>query len=103
MSHFVSKYYITAAIEVTAVLVKVLPSDDNVIPVVLQLEDDTIIEPTDLYQLMIANFSDPRAVAGDVDTSYVIINDDDGKLLYRRHIWYNVSKFREVKQQTFEF
>ena len=71
---------ITAAIEVTTVLVNVLPSDGHVISVVLPLEDDAIIEPTDLYQLMIVNFSDPRAVAGDVDTSYVIVNDDDGKL-----------------------
>ena len=70
----------TAAIEVTTVLVNVLPSDGNMISVVLQLEDDTIIEPTDLYQLMIVNFSDPRAVTGDVNTSYVIVNDDDGKL-----------------------
>ena len=62
------------------VLVYVAPFGDHVIPVVLQLEDDTIIEPTDLYQLMIVNFSVPRAVAGDVDTSYLIVNDDDGKL-----------------------
>ena len=61
------------------VLVYVAPFGDRIIPVVLQLEDDAIIEPTDLYQLMIVNFSDPRAVAGDVNTSYVIINDDDGK------------------------
>ena len=61
-------------------LVTVLPSDGQVISVVLQLEDDTIIEPTDLYQLTIVNFSDHRAVAGDINTSYVIVNDDDGKL-----------------------
>ena len=64
---------------------KVLPSDGHVISVGLQLEDDTIIEPTDLYQLMIVNFSDPRAViVGDMNTSYIIVNDDDGKY----HIWY---------------
>ena len=62
------------------VLVFVAPFGDNVIPVVLQLEDDTIIEPTDLYQLMIVNFTDHRAVIGDLSTSYVIVNDDDGKL-----------------------
>ena len=61
-------------------LVRILPSHGHVIPVVLQLEDDTIIEPTDLYQLMIVNFSDHRAVIGDLSTSYVIVNDDDGKL-----------------------
>ena len=61
-------------------LVNVLPSDGDVISVVLPLEDDTIIEPTDLYQLMIVNFSNPRAVTGDVDTSYVIVKDDDGQL-----------------------
>ena len=61
-------------------LVFVAPFGDNVIPVVLQLEDDTIIEPTDLYQLTIANFSNPRAVVvGDMSTSYIIVKDDDGK------------------------
>ena len=80
--------YITAAVEVTTVLVKVLPSDGHgiVIPVVLQLEDDKIIEPTDLYQLMIVNFSDPRAVAGDVSISYVIINDDDDRKLVHKNM-----------------
>ena len=76
----VSVYYITAAVEVTTVLVRILPSHGHVIPVVIQLEDDTIIEPTDLYQLIIVNLSDLRAVIGDVNTSYVIVNDDDGKL-----------------------
>ena len=62
-------------------MVFVAPFGGNVIPVVLQLEDDTIIEPTDLYQLTIVNFSDPIAVVvGDMSTSYVIVNDDDGKL-----------------------
>ena len=56
------------------------PSDDHVIPVVLKLADDTEIEPMDIYQLMIVNFSDPRAVAGDMDNSYIIVNDDDGKM-----------------------
>ena len=63
----------------------VLPSDGHMISVVLPLEDDAIIEPTDLYQLMIVNFSDPRAVVvGDMNTSYIIVNDDDGKY----YIWY---------------
>ena len=55
-------------------------SFDHVIPVVFDLVDDKEIEPMDVYQLMIVNFSDPRAVAGDTDTSYIIVNDDDGKI-----------------------
>ena len=62
------------------VLVNVSRFGDNVIPVVLDLADDKEIEPMDIYQLMIVNFSDPRAVAGDMDTSYIIVNDDDGKM-----------------------
>ena len=62
------------------VLVNVSPFGDNVIPLVLELADDSEIEPMDIYQLMIVNFSDPRAVAGDMDTSYIIVNDDDGKM-----------------------
>ena len=61
-------------------------SDDHVIPVVLKLTDDTEIEPMDIYQLMIVNFSDPRAVAGNMDTSYIVVNDDDGKITACIHI-----------------
>ena len=50
------------------------------IPVVFHLVDDDKIEPMDIYQLMIVNFSDPRAVAGDADTTYIVVNDDDGKM-----------------------
>ena len=63
----------------------VLPAGDNVIPVVLKLKNDKKVEPMDIYQLMIVNFSDPRAVAGDMDTSYIIVNDDDGKMQYSSH------------------
>ena len=70
----------TAAIKVVKVLVNVPPFGDNVIPVMLDLVDDRKIEPMDVYQLMIVNFSDPRAVSGDTDTSYIIVNDDDGKM-----------------------
>ena len=62
------------------VVVNVSPFGDNVIPVVLDLVDDNKNEPMDIYQLTIVNFSDPRAVAGDMDTSYIIVNDDDGKM-----------------------
>ena len=67
-----------AAISVMKVSVNVSPFD-HVIPVVFNLTDDQEIEPMDIYQLTIVNFSDPRAAAGDMDTSYIIINDDDGK------------------------
>ena len=62
------------------VLVSIPPFGDDVIPVVFHLVDDDKIEPVDIYQLMIVNFSDPRAVVGDVDTTYIFVNDDDGKL-----------------------
>ena len=35
--------------------------------------DDDKIEPMDIYQLMIVNFSDPRAMVGDVDATYIIV------------------------------
>ena len=50
------------------------------IPVKLKLANDRKIEPMDVYQLMIVNFSDPRVAVGDVDTTYIIVNDDDGKM-----------------------
>ena len=70
----------TAAIKVVRVVVDVMPFGDHVIPVTLRLTNDRKIEPMDVYQLTIVNFSDPRAAADDINTSYIIINDDDGKM-----------------------
>ena len=67
----------TAAINVTKVTVDISPSDDDVIPVVLELQDDSIVEPTDFYQLVIVNISDPNVLVGEVNTTIIIVNDDD--------------------------
>ena len=67
----------TAAINVTKVTVDISPSDDDVIPVVLDLQDDSIFEPTDIYQLMIVNMSDPSVAVGERNTLFIIVNDDD--------------------------
>ena len=61
----------------TKVTVDISPSDDDVIPVVLNLQDDSIVEPTDFYQLMIVNISDSSVVVGAVNTTFIIVNDDD--------------------------
>ena len=61
----------------TKVTVDISPSDDDVIPVVLDLQDDSIVEPTDFYQLVIVNISDPNIVVGEVNTTFIIVNDDD--------------------------
>ena len=88
-------------------LVNIVPFGDHVIPVVFELEDDNkIIEPMEFYHLTIVNISDPSAVAGDVNTTYIIVHDDDdsGKvvieseadcthIIIQRHFkmcrWYN--------------
>ena len=75
----------TVSIHIGEVLVTISPFDDDVKPVFLTLEDDKEIEPMDIYQLMVVNFSDPRVVVGDVDTTYIIIIDDDGKLSKNNH------------------
>ena len=65
----------------TKVTVDISPSHDDVIPVVLDLQDDSIVEPTDFYQLKIVNVSDPNVVVGGVNTTFIIVNDDDvGKI-----------------------
>ena len=65
----------------TKVTVDISPSDDDVIPVVLDLQDDSIVEPTDFYQLKIVNVSDPSVVVGRVNTTFITVNDDDvGKI-----------------------
>ena len=69
----------TAAINVTKVTVDISPSDDDIIPVVLDLQDDSIVEPTDFYQLIIVNISDPNVVVSAKNTTFIIVNDDDGK------------------------
>ena len=61
----------------TKVTVDISPSDDDVIPVVLDLQDDSIVEPTDFYQLVIVNISDSSVVVGAVNTTFIIVNDDD--------------------------
>ena len=62
-------------------IVNASPSHDDVIPVVLNLQDDSIVEPTDLYELTIVNISDPNVVVGEKNTSFIIVNDDDdGKI-----------------------
>ena len=75
---YVSSY--TAAINVTKVIVDISPSDDDVIPVVLNLQDDSIVEPTDFYELTIVDISDPNVVVGDMNTISITVNDDDGKI-----------------------
>ena len=61
----------------TKVIVDISPSDDDVIPVALNLQDDSIVEPTDIYQLMIVNMSDPNVAVGERNTLFIIVNDDD--------------------------
>ena len=67
----------TAAINVTKVTVDISPSDDDVIPVVLDLQDDSIVEPMDSYQVMILNTSDPNVAVGEINTVFIVVNDDD--------------------------
>lgn len=65
----------------TKVTVEISPSHDDVIPVVLDLQDDSIVETTELYQLIIVNVSDPNVVVGEVNITFIIVNDDDdGKI-----------------------
>ena len=68
-----------AAINVTKVTVDISPSDYDVIPVVLDLQDDSIVEPTDFYLLTIVNISDPNMVMGKNSTTVIIVSDDDSK------------------------
>ena len=66
----------------TKVTVDISPSDDDVIPVILDLQDDSIVEPTDFYQLAIVSISDPNIVVGEKNTTFIIINDDDDGKVY---------------------
>ena len=61
----------------TKVTVDISPSDDDVIPVVLDLQDDSIVEPTDFYQLIIVNTTDPNVIVGEANFTFIIVNDDD--------------------------
>ena len=61
----------------TKIITNISPSDDEVIPVVLDLQDDSIIEPTDFYQLAIVSISNPNIVVGEKNTTFIIISDDD--------------------------
>ena len=76
-SSYVCIHYFVAAINIVKAVVNISPSDDDVIPLVVDLQDDNIVEPTDFYQLTIVSVSDPNVVVGVVNTSFVIVNDDD--------------------------
>ena len=58
-------------------IVNIPPSANDLIPLKLNLLDDDIVEPTDLYQLTIVNISDPNVMLGRSSTSFIIVNDDD--------------------------
>ena len=49
-----------------------------------------IAEPRDFYQLSIVNVSDLSVVVGDINVTFIIINDVDGK------IWTKVCNIRIV-------
>ena len=51
-------------------------SDEDLIPLVLNLQDDNIVEPVDFYQLTIVNVSDPNVIVGDINATFIIVNDD---------------------------
>ena len=73
-------YYVclsTAAINVTKVIVNIPPSNEGLIPLVLNLQDDSIIEPVNIYQLTIINVSDPTVIVGNMNTAYITVNDDE--------------------------
>ena len=61
----------------TKVIVNIPPSDEELIPLVLDLQDDNIVEPVDFYQLTIVNVSDPNVIVGDINTTFIAVNDDD--------------------------
>ena len=61
----------------TKVIVNIPPSDEELIPLVLNLQDDSIVEPVDFYQLTIVNVSDPNVIVGNINTTFIIVNDDD--------------------------
>ena len=69
--------FVTAAINVTKVIVNIPPSADDVIPFTLDLLDDNIVEPIDFYRLTITNISDPNVTLGTINSSFIIVNDDD--------------------------
>ena len=70
-------YPCTVAINVTKVTVDISPSDDDVIPVVLD-HDGSIIEPKDLYQLSHdGKHQWPNVAVGEINTVPIVVNDDD--------------------------
>ena len=53
------------------------PSDESVIPLVFNLQDDDVHEPVDAYRLTIVNVSDPNVTVGDTSVTYIYVDDDD--------------------------
>jgi len=59
------------------VIVSIPAFSDDVIPIVFELQDDNIVEDTNIYELTIVNISDPTVVVGDVNITYIVVQDDD--------------------------
>ena len=58
-------------------ILNIQPSADDLIPLVLYLQDDNMVESTNFYQLTIDNVSDSNVIVGNINTLLVIVNDDD--------------------------
>jgi len=54
---------------------------DGIIPVRIELLDDNIVEPSELYRLTLglADPTDSSVKLGDINTTYIMVQDDDGK------------------------
>ena len=70
-----------AAINVTKAIVNIGPLDDDVTPILFKLQDDDDVEPSDFYQLTIVNVSDPNVIVGDLNITFIIVQDDDVEVI----------------------
>ena len=77
MTYYFVHVNFTAAIDVMKLIVNIPPFGNDTIPVFIDLQDDNDTEPMDFYELTIFNVSDPNVVVGVVNTSFIIVNDDD--------------------------
>ena len=79
--YIVLPLFLAPAINVTNLMVTIPLIADGAIPLRIELLDDEIAEPLEFYELTLEldDTSDTSIKLGSTDTTFIIVEDDDGK------------------------
>ena len=72
------------AIRVSSLMINIPALFDGIIPIRIELLDDSIVEPLEFYELMLglADNIDSSVKLGNTNMTYIVVADDDSKKIY---------------------